>query len=421
MTRPPMLVLLNALVLVVFVGCAEYQEVYDPPDFGSTATDNRIAAMLVGGLVGDAAGGPVEFVDPSRWDEPGVPFKRWSPGERFPTTEDGLDAYGSALQLMPYAVFRPEPEPYAHWRNDAPPGTLTDDTRHKLVVIDAIRRSKAPPTEGELARAYLRAADDWTEFADTALVEDNLREYLYAARWVVGERDPSRALPPTRIWAALPTCAGQMALPPLAGLAPGNPDAAYRFAHDAAFFDTGPAKDTNAAFVAGLAFALTLEAPSPGGRRAAWQQVKSVMRECDPYRYDDVPWTTRPIHRVLDTAERLAEESQGEPAALIAAIEGLTPPIRDRAWWESDIILIMAFAAIELADAHPTASMRLAIELGYDTDSTAQAVGLVLGAMNGLSVFPRALRDPPRQTLRSDYNADVDEWTELLHQVREPG
>ena len=112
----------------------------------SEQQSDRREALILGSLIGDAAGGPVEFVSHPDIAERGQPFRVWNPGERLEPAD--LDKYGEELALLPYTIFRPAPEPYAHWSADAPAGTLTDDTRQKAITIDlfadAINADRTP-------------------------------------------------------------------------------------------------------------------------------------------------------------------------------------------------------------------------------------------------------------------------------------
>ena len=412
------------LIRVLAILAALVVQAHADPD---TVRD-RLAGMLLGSMIGDALGGPVEFVEADRVRDDQDVFRVWQPGERLPRD---LDAYAANTRLLDYARFRPTPEPYAHWEHDAPPGTLTDDSRQKLIAVDmvrdwAARGASTPLTADDLARALLRA--DTTPLPDgdrDDLSRDWLAEYVLAARYQLGERDPERALPPARLWGGLPTCAGSMLLPPLAGLHPGDPDAAYALAHDVAFIDNGTALDINAGINAGIAAAMTMQTGDPANRadrRQAWADLKAAMLATDPYRYAEVPWVERPLARCLRLGKELAERADRQPAELIRLIRDELKP---NTWWEADVVLIMAAAAIELTNAHPVASMKLAIELGYDTDSTAQIAGAFTGALWGESAFPTELAAPTRRGAVRALGEPIDAWLndllELSSSASAPG
>jgi ADP-ribosylglycohydrolase len=381
---------------------------------------DRIRGLLYGTFLGDALGGPIEFQPAERVAALPDPPKAWRDDEVLDAA--ARVAAASQVRLRSYAELRPEPEPYAHWSPNAAPGTITDDSRHKLVLLFALRRAEHdrawPLTARGLARAYL----DWLDQdsirsrpAYRQLGADWLGEWLGAARWVLGERDVPRALPPERLWGGLPTCCGQMTLPPIAALYAGAPAEAYRAAYQLAFFDNGFGRDLNAALVAGLAAALAAPA-APARGAAGWAPLLETMRRTDPYAYGRVPWVQRPVDRWLDLALRLADEAAGRPARLFAALER---EFRDTIKWEAQVPFVVVFACLALADYDPLAALQLSVEWGHDTDSYAQLLGALAGARHGADLFPAALRRTVAERLAADYGADIEADAALLDRLRQ--
>ncbi|MFN0067824.1 MAG: ADP-ribosylglycohydrolase family protein, partial [Limisphaerales bacterium] len=278
----------------------------------------RIRGLLLGAYLGDALGGPVEFQEAVKVQALPNPPRRWRDEEIFDAPARAAAA--ARLRLRPYAPLRPVSESYGQWGSNCPPGTVTDDSRHKLVLLHALRAADGadarPLDVRGLAQAYL----DWParpviaenpEFR--AQCADWLEEWQLAARWVLGERDSARALPPERMWQGLPTCCGQMTLPPLAAVFAGRPDDAHRAAWHLAFFDNGFGRDMNAARVAALAAALVTPA-DPARPRPAWDAVLAALRGTDPYRHRQIRWSQRAVDRWLDFALGAAREAEGRPA-----------------------------------------------------------------------------------------------------------
>lgn len=382
---------------------------------------DRIHGLLLGSFLGDALGGPIEFQDREEASRRVGVTKLWKESEVLDA--EARAAATSRLRLGSYRVLRPEPEPYAHWTPSAEPGTITDDSRHKLILIDALWRAEKagawPFDVRALARAflqwpaaeairsrpgYVRLADDW------------LLEWQRGARWVLGERDLSVALPPERMWTGLPTCCGQMTLLPLAALYPGRPIEAYRGSYHLAFFDNGVGKDLNAALVAGLSQALVT--PSETGRREAWSAILGAMTRTDPYRYGEVPWTPRPVERWLEVAHRFATEADHHPARLFASLE---KEFASTIKWEAQVPFVVAFAVIELCDHDPLAALQLSLEWGHDTDSYAALVGAFIGALHGPGIFPASLRDPVERRLELDYGETMAGLVDVLDRLRARG
>ncbi len=185
------------------------------------ACSDRVAGLLLGGLIGDALGGPVEFADGEKVAGYLLGTRDW-PASRTMTADDRAE-WAETLPLLSYEKLRPDAVPYGPWRESADAGTVTDDSRHKIVLIRAIREAvaqeQATLTAADLARQYLdfKPIAGVEPDADTQkLCEEGFAEYRMAARWLLGDRDEALALPVERLWAGIANCSGQMMLPPLA-------------------------------------------------------------------------------------------------------------------------------------------------------------------------------------------------------------
>ncbi len=382
---------------------------------GRAISHDRIAGMLLGSFIGDALGGPVEFQDRARVSALPDPPKVWRDDEILDKAT--REATARRVRLRPYSPLRPVPEPYGHWTTDAAPGTVTDDSRHKLVLLDALQKAEStgvwPFDVRALAQAYL----DWPEREAVQsragygkLCDDWLEQWLYATRWVVGQRETSTSLPPERLWNGLPTCCGQMVLLPLAAVFAGRPVAAYRAAYHLAYFDNGWGRDLNAALVAALATALVTPVQK-GACAETWQPILTTLRQTDPYRYGKVPWVQRSVDRWLEVAERLVRKSDRRPVRLFAALER---EFRHTIKWEAQVPFVVTFAVLALAEYDPLAALELSIEWGHDTDSYAQLLGAFIGAVHGAALFDPGMRDGVAQRLKLDYGADMDAYVTLL-------
>lgn len=393
----------------------------EPPPAG-VDVPARIRGLLLGGYLGDALGGPLEFQDAAKLQTLPDPPKRWRDDEVLDAPARAAAA--ARLRLRPYAPLRPASESYGQWGSNCPPGTVTDDSRHKLVLLHALRTAGpagggTPDVRG-LAQAYL----DWPSRPVIAenpefrrQCADWLEEWQLAARWVLGERDAARALPPERMWQGLPTCCGQMTLPPLAAVFAGRPDDAYRAAHHLAFFDNGFGRDLNAALVAALAAALG--APSDAAQpRPAWDAVLAALRETDPYRHRKIRWSQRAVDRWLDFALRAAREAEGRPARLFAVFE---QEFRHSSKWEAQVPFAVAFGCLALAEYEPLPALQLTLEWGHDADSYAQLLGAFIGALFGPEVFPAALQAPVIARLRADFGEELEAQAALLDGRRRGG
>ena len=351
----------------------------------------RMEGLLMGAFIGDAAGGPPEFQTPvrSQWVTRGKPL-------------DG-EAIQALGRLYSMKAYNRKAEPYAHWVDFAPAGTITDDSRHKIMFLEAVK--KASKTD---RRVFAQTMIEWYESDEErykSIREEALREYVKAAYWETG--DTQKGLPLQRLWGGIPTQAGQMFLLPIAGIHPGEPEKAYRAAYEVNFVDIGIAKDINAALAAGLSAALHPEAD--------WAYIEKNMRETDPYDFAKVPWVERRFEYWLNKAQFLAKESGGDPQKLFKLLE---ENLETRQWWDAWVPHTVFFAIAEITGYDPLATLQLINEFGYDTDSYAQLGGAFFGALHGAEVFPKEMRDLVRLRLKEQFDISFDDLVAVMIQAQ---
>ncbi|MEM8488219.1 MAG: ADP-ribosylglycohydrolase family protein [Bacteroidota bacterium] len=355
----------------------------------------RIEGLLVGALLGDAAGGPDEFQKPEQ--------SIWTQTDTV-LSAAGIQSLADRFKLKPYTR-RPNPESYGQWRANAPAGTVTDDSRFKIIFFQSLEAA-GKPSRRHFAEALLNWYADSTSVYGT-LPQLWLAEFAYAARWELGERDPERARPPERQWGGIPTMAGQMPFLPIAALVPGQPGLAYTLTWEMDFMDNGVARDMNAALVAGLAAAL---APD-----ATWMTVEAAMRETDPYGFGEIDWVPRRLDRWLDVAEDVARRAEGRPHQLFRLLE---QELNAETWWEAWVPMTVVFACARMTDYNPLATLQLIMEFGYDTDSYMQVAGALFGALHGAEVFPAAMRTLIARRLQEDYQVSPAAWMDLIERLQ---
>ncbi len=381
---------------------------------------DRIRGLIVGSLIGDAYGGPIEFQDPVAIQALPRPPKHWRDNEVL--DDASMHAAEARVELRGYSDLRPQPEPYAHWFANAPAGTITDDSRHKIILLHALRQTVSSSQRRLSVSEYARAYLEWPAKAlkrnpeHAALCNEWIVPWQQSARWILGSRDLTKALPPTRMWNGVPTCCGQMSLPPLAAAFAGQPQAAYRAAYQLAFFDNGFARDLNAALVAALATALALPAAQPnetddGQRKRQWEPVLQSLLTTDPFEYTKIPWMERPVATLLNFALSTADKAEAHPARFFASLD---QEFEKTIKWEAQVPYAVTFGVLALARYRPMAAMALSIEWGHDTDSFAQLLGAFIGARCGTSVFPIEARQLVTERLKQDTGEDVEEWVQVL-------
>lgn len=350
--------------------------------------EDKIEGMLIGSVIGDAAGGPTEFATPER--------SYWSTTDQ-KITAKGLEELASLFRLRDY----PRPaEPFGVWDNQPPAGTITDDSRLKIILFNALEESDGNLTDKALARATL---DFGNHIQDKykAINKEWMQEIGYASRWVLGERE--NAYPTERIWGGVPTVMGSMALLPIAGFYPNQPESAYLKTYEVGYFDNGSAKDINSAIVAGLSRALATD--------GNWKNVEEAMRTVDPYGYNKTTYVSRATNQWLDLAQSIVERADGNIATLFTLLES---DLKTTYWWEAWVPLVVVFSVAEFTDYHPLASMQILIEFGHDTDSYMQVMGAFLGAIHGKDVFPKEMRDTVNEQMKLQFDSSVPEWMDLI-------
>ena len=356
--------------------------------------ESKIEGMLIGSAIGDAAGGPVEFVVP-----PEQSF--WSTTDQ-KITKEGIDALGSLFKLRPYPK---DVEPFAQWEAYGPEGTITDDTRFKLILFNTLLNY-----DGELTRQNF--AQSVLDFRETLpdKYKDNYDEWIpeiaFATNWALGKRE--NAYPVERIWGGIPTMEGQMPFIPIAALSPYDPAWCYLRTYELGYFDIGVAKDMNSALVAGLARALQED--------GNWHNFEEAMREVDPYKYNEVLYVDRQLIKWLDLSHRLVEQANGNIARLFTLLE---ENLETTYWWEAWVPIVVVMACAEIVDYYPLASMQLMIEFGHDTDSYAQVMGAIMGAIHGKDVWPADIARTVDDRMKEQFNQNVDDWMVLIKKYKQ--
>ncbi|GAB5401923.1 MAG: hypothetical protein Aurels2KO_01540 [Aureliella sp.] len=371
----------------------------------------------MGSLLGDALGGPVEFSNHPDVSRLLCNARSWDDGEKLDSAK--LSALGSSLPLLSYESLRPDVASYGPWRENAAAGTVTDDSRHKIVLQRAVRAAiaaKVPLSVEGLAKQFVEFechVDASGPDEMNKLIEEGLREYRLAANWILGERDLSVARPVERLWSGVNNCSGQMLMPTLAIAFAGAPERAYKCAFELDFVDTPLARDFTAALVAGLAAAIDpkLDKHTP---RSRFEHCLSAMRNTDPYRISEVPFAGRQLTKWLDKADELVDRSGGSPKRLYRLLESEGKPVY---WWDAHFTLLVPLSILKLADYSPLAAMHLTLDFGHDTDSYAQVLGAITGACCGEDIFPTQMLDAVARRMQIDFGESPARWPEELRKL----
>lgn len=406
--------------LFLFSAFLVYTGVFAQQRSNSFSVDDKTRGLLLGTFIGDALGGPIEFQGHPEIQATPHPPKLWTDtNDLMDATE--IKAAQERIFLREYKYLRPVPEPYGHWGYNSAPGTVTDDSRHKFILMHLLRNAYSkktwPVADKDLAKAYLEWPKSKT-IQSRPIYDTMCRQWLdesyKAINWLLGKRTTGQAYPLERLWNALPTCYGQMALTPIAALYPGKPKQAYLAAYNLAYFDNGFAKDMIGALVAGLSKAMELD-PSAMTNEQMWNEVIGAIRHTDPYNYSKVPWSERAVDRWLNLADLFVKESNGSPAKLFSLLE---KEFMYTTKWEAQVPYVVMFSCLKICHYDPLASLQLSIEWGWDHDSYAQLLGAFIGAMHGPGIFSKDIAGTVSNRLWLDYDESVDEWVRTISKIR---
>ena len=374
----------------------------DLPDPGGRSEGfdrDRAWGMLIGSAVGDAWGGPLEFKPVDRT----VPRVLGRPSKEIVATPvDDLPEF--PRRLPDYQTFRPAAEPYGVWDEDAATGSVTDDTRLKLILLQAYQKAGRPPSPEQLAATMLRG-----DVFDHPLTDGWLTEYRRGCRRRLGA---STDRPLTHLWGGVPNCTGQMMMTPIAVTAAASewtPGATYRYVDRLDFLDAPPARDLTAALVVGLAAVIRGTKSADVGE--AVRRLRDAMTTTDPFDLAAVPFIGREVDRWIDMAEGIADDARGDLGSWMRGLERRGKP---RYYWDAHFTFIVAWSVLHLTGWNFRRSLTCLTAFGHDTDSYAQLAGALAGAVHGPDVMPTIWIHAVEENLKRDYDTDPRTWIDTL-------
>lgn len=199
-------------------------------------------------------------------------------------------------QFLPYAKDH-RPHPWGVWEPAAARGTGTDDTRINELFVECVIRNQGFVNPQFLAIEYLERYRDRDKFYPRhgALAEEHLAWFF--ARGC--ERLGMSRLPSGKPIEAQkePTLMGLISLAPAGLLFCGEPEKAYRKAHELDLVDVGWAVDATAIMAAMVSEAL-------GGKTSAKEMARLGLR-LDPMGYGE----NRPMVRSLRKFIQIADQA----------------------------------------------------------------------------------------------------------------
>lgn len=343
----------------------------------STSTHDKILGLLVGSAIGDALGAPSEM-----WPHQLI-----------------RQRFGNEIDLR---VNELPTSPEGAWYENAPPGTTTDDTRWKQLVIDFLTTDPdhaADPSPYDFAHYILAVQQQHLKDADAIPPDDtdalklNEMKRLWLEEWatvsqayITRDTDTfTHAL--DKFYGGDLACAGLLYSPVLGLLYPGDADTAYTSTYALSLFDLGYARDISA-----LAAAMVAEAMKP---QASPSSILDVLSNVDPMGYSACRIIGRVSRTIYEEARSIvdqiciqAENNQRSEAEQRAEVYGLLDERTQQHAFHAGEIHLVNLTGLLYADFDFEKAMRFVVNYGRDNDTTAAVTGAILGAYHGIHKLP---------------------------------
>lgn len=306
---------------------------------------DKIYGSLLAGAIGDAMGGPVE----------GWHYERI------------MKTHGVVDTLLPY-----DQPPDVHSHFATAPGTVTDDTRLRHLLCQAIIACSDLPRRGD----FIKACADAYYAAQTDLERGFLEEYLLAGMYGQAKL----------IWGGQPTNGFIMMNSPLGLICPCDPERAFALSYEVDFISDGYAKYSAAIAAAAVSAAMRLKAT-----------VNSIIEEalaaCQKHRMEGKltrQWRWyRPVfqlnERLIETAVDIAARHRDVFRLREEYYDKLrVSPLSS----EAAQTLAVALGMLVAADGDLRWAIIGCVNYGRDCDSYASVAGAIAGALHGTSAIP---------------------------------
>ncbi len=328
--------------------------------------EHRIEGSIIGSLYGDALGGPIEFQQLMKND----------------------------LLLRDYQKLK---SAYAAWRDFAPAGTITDDTRHKIIFFNALK-DKKQLNKKNLAKSYVRFLSK-TKYRSLASIW--LREYVQAARWSIYE-DIKTGKPSSLLFNGQRNASGLLALIPLATLYPANPEKTYLKCIEINFLDTSSAVDLNCSLIAALS--------SLFAEHANLNRYISTLKNNDPLNLSSTHFVKREVEILLARIEQLVSNNYDSKKFK----EKLMDSLNMKYGWEDHVVFSVVLSYLLKNKNNLEQAIYDIIYFGKDTDTYLQLACAIIGAIQGLDFFQKTEVDKIKNRLVLDYGVSVESWFKTI-------
>lgn len=377
---------------------------------------DKILGALVGSAIGDAMGASTEM-----WHRNDIRLK-----------------YGYINGLTP-AVREQSPE--GTWEHNLVAGATTDDTRWKYLMVKYLSTYKTDRIASTFAKFISNYYGDLAETlgeqkmkTDLDLLDDQIEKIDWIKEWarvaLAYQKSPEEyQKAQNRFYGGVMSCAGQLYTPML-GLVAENPEDAYNIAYDHAIFDLGYAKDISA-----LVSAMTQMAM----RTRNMDSILNTVIFVDPNGYQDSRLVGRiatviadaSIKNVLGIKEKeLVDSLIAKDSILFKMPIGFHGTQKDWVWQEMAYQLLekdekaIAFhsgeiwqiliTAMQFGEGDFEKTLQFIVNYGRDNDTVAAVAGMILGAKDGYSKLPTALKEKIIKVNREQLGIDLEVMAQEL-------
>ena len=356
---------------------------------------SRIRGCILGAALGDALGAPFEF-RPFEYVH-NIIGKPWING------------------LYP---FDGTATPHGIWKDSAPAGTGTDDTRYNWLFLELAAHLGRMPSAKEVARRFIDIYRDpksvFPSHPDHARKQFETWEGVCCGQ--LGQKSeqhptiPPAVLRERSVGLNYPTLIGLITLTS-AGLAfPGRPEQAYAAAYETDFFDIGYARES----VSLLAAAVSLAVVGNIEPKDIFDQILGI----DPFDLGGVfggPFVKEKLPSFLASIPRSCSDEE--------LAEHLSRALRNYHVFDPFKTLATAFSSVLSRPTDPLRAIIIALNhrgvaddgklAGYqDIDCYGGVTGALAGAIAGAEAFPSEMVDRIIASNRAMYGFDLDSTIE---------
>lgn len=410
------------LLLLVFSSCKKSGSKVDIPAPKKSAYANdslnlseetyydKVLGAMVGSAIGDAMGASTEM-----WHRKNIQLK-----------------YGYITGLTP-AVREQSPE--GTWDHNLLAGATTDDTRWKFAMVKYLTKHR-DKWNGENFTDFIveyyasltRSLSDGTEIPNPDFLDIQIEKIDWIKEWArvamayqKSSEEYQMAL--NRFYGGEMSCAGQL-YTPMFGLVSTNPENAYKLAYGHTLFDLGYAKDISALVSAMTNMAL---------RTQNMDSIINTTTFIDPIGYQDSRLVGRIAYSVADASVKgvmaikdmaLGDSLSAQDSIMFKMPQGFSGTQKD--WIRQEKVYqflekdkkAIAFHAgeiwqilitgLEFGEGDFEKTMQFIVNYGRDNDTVGAVAGMILGAKDGYSNLPAALRTEVLRVNKENMGIDLE-------------